>query len=371
VTCEQARIAFLIPTLDSIGGAERQVLLLSRGLASRGLQVTVITLSGSRPSDADLDSDRIEFLSLGMRKAWVDWGGWVRYLRWHRAHQPDIVHAHLPHAVWFARFVRVIAPVRVVLETIHTSKAPWPFHCLCRRVTAPLASYTTCVSQAVADSALQAGLVSRSKMTVLANGVELPPLPTSAIPAAAGEFRWLAIGRLAPVKDYPTLLRAMSLLPPQTSLTIAGSGPEEAALRDLATSLELGSRVHFAGFQADTRPLLCRSDALVLSSLWEGLPMNLLEAAAAGLPVVATRGAGTPEALIEGVTGYLVPPANPLALADSMLNLMSLPAASRRAMGQRGREFVAQNFSLEVILDSWLQLYVTLLESRPRAKRWG
>ena len=107
-------IAFLIPTIDRIGGAEQQVLLLARGLAQRNSRVTVIALSGSGGSSApSLASGNVAFFSLRMRKALADPRGWIQLHHWTKHNQPDVLHAHLPHAVLLARSLRSIAPVRV------------------------------------------------------------------------------------------------------------------------------------------------------------------------------------------------------------------------------------------------------------------
>lgn len=371
---EPGRLAMLIPTIDQIGGAERQVLLLAQELAARGWRVTLIALSGTgQDSAAALSSAKIDYLSLDMRKAWIDPRGWLRYLAWHRRHHPDIIHAHLPHASWFARWTRLLAPTRVLIDTIHTSKTSsssgGPGRRIGYQTSNWLATQITCVSQSVLDSVSTANLAPRNKLKVIRNGVALP------LPALAREpgstFQWIAVGRLAPVKDYPTLLRAFAALPGQSRLQIVGTGPEEDSLRALAASLGIHARVHFAGFQANVLPLLRAADAFVLASLWEGLPVSILEASAAGLPVVATAAAGSNEAMISGETGHLVPIANPAALAEAMAQIMAMPTEQRLRMGARGRLFVKQNFSMSQIAGQWEQLYSQLLRDHPVPSRQG
>ena len=385
-------LALLIPTLDQIGGAERQLLDLSQELAQRGQwRVTVITLSGdATPSSvlaAMLQQSNIAYLSLKMRKAWVDPQGWLRYLAWHRRQRPDILHAHLPHASFFARLSRLIAPVSVLVDTIHTSAAGPLSRRLAYRLTHMLSSQVTCVSQAVAVSVRKSGTAPNP--LVISNGIAIPsfqaasPNPntdmgaphlasetwesnslTQTGPAFIPPFRWLAVGRLAPVKDYPTLLRAFAQLPNESTLTIAGSGPAEPELRALAAGLHIDQRIHFAGFQPEIQPLLAQADAFVLSSLWEGLPISVLEASAAALPIVATDGAGTREALIPGKTGFLVPVGDHQALAGAMIAIQRLSPTERKAIGYAGRTFVQANFALEAIATRWEQLYRDRL-SRP------
>jgi len=368
-------IAMLIPTVDQIGGAERQVLELAKALAAKGWRVTLIALSGTGGIAAqELSAAGVAFLSLKMRKAWIDPLGWLRFLYWARQHKPDILHAHLPHATWFARLVRLFHPVRVVIDTIHTSNTGSVARQRAYRQSSSLSNWTTCVSHPVADAVIEAGMVSAGKISVLPNGVAIPPQPNVATEHAQRRkpnFRWIAVGRLTPVKDYPTLLRAFAQLPGTTLLEIAGSGPDERHLHALANKLSIEDRVHFAGFQSDVQPCLSRADAFVLSSLWEGLPVSVLEAAASGLPVVATDGAGTREAMIPDETSLVVPVGNADALANAMSAIMAMTPDQRSQMGARGRRFVNDHYSLPKVVREWERLYhkllVELLYARRRA----
>jgi glycosyltransferase involved in cell wall biosynthesis len=381
-------IAILIPTIDQIGGAERQVLLLAEGLAARGWRVTVVALSGTGSESAEILSRLgIGFVSLKMRRAWVDPIGWVRYRRWFLQNHPDIVHAHLLHAVWFSRWVRLLAPVRVTIDTVHTSKTGGEARRFGYRISDWLATQVTCVSHSAAHNLLAAGMTKPHKLNVLPNGVQAPVEERPIAPKLENRshdrtqdsrpfpdhsaFAWVAVGRLAPVKDYPTLLPAFARLAGNPRLIIAGIGPDEAALRLLAAQLGLQERVNFAGFQQDVHAVLSQADGFVLSSLWEGLPMSVLEASAAGLPVVATDGAGTREAMIPGETGLIVPVGDSSALAAAMEAIMAMPVQERHQMGARGRKLVEERFALSVVLDQWERFYQDLLNLHPNPARKG
>jgi glycosyltransferase involved in cell wall biosynthesis len=309
-----------------------------------------------------------------MRKAWIDPRGWLRYVQWISRDRPNIVHAHLPHATWFARCVRPLAPVRVLVDTIHTSSTGTIARQFAYRFTNKLTDRVTCVSKSVAAAAIATRMVPEQNLTILPNGVEMPqttstPSPTRLSSSSIQPFHWIAVGRLAPVKDYPTLLRAFAKLSGDPTLQIAGSGPEEDSLRNLASELGIHARVQFAGFQRDVRPLLAAADAFVLSSLWEGLPLGVLEAAAAGLPIVATDGSGTREAIRPGETGFVVPVGDVAALTHAMAKIIAMPLNRRLKMGESGRQFVEKYFSLPVIVDRWQDLYAQLLEENPLPSR--
>ncbi|MGD0901894.1 MAG: glycosyltransferase [Terracidiphilus sp.] len=375
-----SHVALIVPGLDRIGGAERQAILLAKGLCRRGWRVSVVALSGAGgDAAAGLIAAGAGFLTLRMRKGLADPRGWIRFHRWLRRERPDVVHAHLPHAAWLARWSRLGAPVRVELDTLHSSSTGTAGRRLGYRWSGWLANRVTAVSHAAAAAHLSARMATPGKILVLPNGVEVeewrPDAPErSAVRRELGledEFLWLAAGRLEPVKDYPTLLAAMAKVPEPTRLLIAGSGPLKDELLGLSARLGLERRVRFLGFEPDLRRWMRTADGFVLSSRWEGLPMGLLEAAACSLPAVATDGAGTSEVLVDGQSGWLTQAGDSAALAEAMTRMMRTPPDERRAMGERARQLASERFSLETILDRWEALYRELLQRNPRPARWG
>lgn len=357
----------VIPGLDRIGGAERQVILLATGLRRRGWRVSVVALTGSGGAAAgELRAAGVDFLSLGMRKGLADPRGWIRFNSWLRRATPDVVHAHLPHAACLARLSRLGARIPVVVDTLHTS-ATGP---LCRRLGYRLSNFltdrVTAVSEAAAGTHRDAAMVSRGKLVVLPNGVDPERWrPDEQVRAAvrrelglADEFLWLAAGRLEPVKDYPTLIHAFAALPPSARLVIAGDGSMRVGLEALTAQLNLSDRVRFLRFVAEPGRWMQAADAFVLSSRWEGLPVALIEASACGLPAVATDVAGVREVLPRGP---LVPAGDSAALAAAMARLMRTPEEARRAMGSRARWFAAERFAIAAVLNRWERLYRDLL----------
>jgi glycosyltransferase involved in cell wall biosynthesis len=320
----------------------------------------------------------IGIVSLDMRKGLADPRGWIRFHRWLRQKRPDVVHAHLPHAAWFARWSRLAAPVRVMLDTLHSSSTGSLGRKLGYRSSAWLSNKVTAVSRAVAETHLAAAMVGEDKLIILPNGVDVQewqpdPLARSAVRRELhldDEFLWFAAGRLDPVKDYPTLLRAMAEVPVPARLVIAGTGQLESELHRLSMDLGLENRVRFLGFQPDVRRWMQAADAFVLSSRLEGLPMSLLEAAACAVPAVATDVPGTREAILDGQTGSLVPPGSAQALKEAMSRMVRTPLRERKAMGKRARQFVVEHFSLDAVLDQWEALYADLLNQHPEPSRW-
>ncbi|HEY3703630.1 MAG TPA: glycosyltransferase [Terracidiphilus sp.] len=371
-------VAFLIPGIDKVAGAERQVITLAQGMARRGWHTSLIALTGSGGRAArDLMSMGVGFLSLHMRKGIADPRGWSTFRDWVRTETPDILHSHLPHATWMARGVRLMAPVRVVIDTVHTSATGRPGRRFGYGATGWLSDRVTAVSQAAADACVHAGMIRPERLTVLPNGVDVQQWqPDETVRARVrrelgvkDEFVWFTAGRLEPVKDYPAMILAFMGLAESARLVIAGSGSEEAPLRRLVEALELQDRVDFLGFQPDVRPWMQAADGFILSSLWEGLPVSLLEAAACGVPCVATNVPGTREVVVDRATGFLARSESPTSLRRMMLRLMQMPPEKRHSMGLEAQLRVTKLFNLEAVLDRWDALYRKLLQSNSRPRR--
>ena len=366
-------VALVIPSLDSMGGAERQVLLLAQGLRRRRWRVSVVALSGTGgEARRELEAAGVAFLTLAMRKGLADPRGWVRFHVWLRRERPDVVHAHLPHAAWLARWSRLGAAIPAEVDTLHSSFTGTTGRRWGYRLSNWLPDGVTAVSQAVAKAHLRARMVSAEKLTVLPNGIDTEAWrPDAQVRALARselgwgeEFVWVAVGRLEPVKDYPTLLKAMMRVPEPSRLLIAGAGPLRDELAGLAARLGVGQRILFLGFQPEVRRWMQAADGFVLASRWEGLPIALLEAAACRLPIVATDVPGTREAVDDGRTGRLAAADNPEQLAAAMTATMRDSAENHRTMGRMARERVIEHFGLEAVLDRWERLYGELLSAR-------
>ena len=370
--------AIAIPGLDRIGGAERQAMLLAKGLRRRGWRVSVVALSGSGAAAAvELRDCGVAFTSLEMRKGLADPRGWIRFHRWLWREQPDVLHAHLPHAAWLCRWSRLAAPVPVVIDTLHSSctgKRGRHIGYACSRW---LPDHVTAVSHATAVSHVAAGMVREEQLSILGNGIEVEAWEPNVHARRAArrmlgltdEFLWLAVGRLEAVKDYPTLLRAMAYAPEKARLLILGTGPQEMELTALARKLGLERRACFLGFEPNVQRWVQAADGFVLSSQYEGLPMVLLEAGACGVPAVATDVPGTRVVIVDGVNGRLARASDPRSLCEAMAGLMSMPLEERYAMGECARRRVVEEFGLESVLNYWERLYEALLDRKSIKRR--
>jgi glycosyltransferase involved in cell wall biosynthesis len=220
------------------------------------------------------------------------------------------------------------------------------------------------VSEAVAVGLREAGADS-SRVHVVPNAVDVVALEAAVsdelpdgLPGGTGALVVCA-ARLEAVKGVEYLLRAMVLVP-GARLAVIGDGSQRNRLATLISDLEIADRVALLGYMPQIAPLLAAADVVALPSLSEGLPMAALEAMALGRPVVATRVGGVPEAVEDGVTGLLVAPAEPKALAMAIQSLLDDPVRAER-MGALARERVIRCFSVEHMAAEYVRVVSELV----------
>ena len=358
----------LLTTNLARGGAETQVAQLAVSLMHRGWPVSVISLLDPSAFQSDLAAAGVALHSLGMQPGRPNPLALTRLAVILRELRPRVLHSHMFHANLLARLMRLAFPAPLIVSTLHsmaessrqstgTRWRDWLYG-----ATDPLADATVAVCQAVAERHAAAGAVRRGKLRVIPNGVNTGRFRPDAARrerlrgelGAGGEFVWLAVGRLMWKKDYATMLRAAARLR-EGILLIAGAGPLEPELAALARELQV--RARFLGPREDVPALMNAGDGLVLSSVVEGLPMVLLEAAASGLPCVTTDAGGACDAVVDWKTGFVTPRGDSEALASAMAQLVELPGAARQEMGRAARELALARFDLGSVTSQWEQLY--------------
>ena len=179
------------------------------------------------------------------------------------------------------------------------------------------------------------------------------------------DFVWLAIGRLVAQKDYPNLLRATKKLPGEAwRLLIVGQGDLESSLRSLAAELGIHNKVRFVPAQEDVLSFYACADSFVMSSEFEGMSAALQEAISMALPCVVTDVGANSDLVLDRITGYVVPPADPDALADAMEALMSATHAEREEIGRKARAFAIANYEFRIVARKWNELYARFSKAR-------
>lgn len=174
------------------------------------------------------------------------------------------------------------------------------------------------------------------------------------------------VGRLVPIKDHPTLFQAMVLLPPSeppAHLIVVGDGEERGRLERSAARLGLGERIHFLGWRADLETILPELDVVICASKNEGTPVALIEAMAAGVPVLSTDVGGVADLVAHGETGWLVPAGDPPALAQAIRYLLDNPALSRR-VAAAGRTAALERHGVAGLIRRVEMLYTSLMAAK-------
>ena len=369
---EGYRVLYLITELN-VGGAERSLARLLAGLDRARFVPTVACLYGSdSPVADDIRALGIPVHDLVMRHKWR-WDAFWRLYRLLRRERPAILHTFLFHANIPGRVVGRLAGAPIVISGERTMGMESRWRYFLNRITQGLADRVVCVSQQVADFCVERVGIPRAKVVVIPNGVDLgSPGKWSrvgrtllrreargALGLPADRALVGAVARLDPVKRLDVLLRALALLE-DVPAVIVGYGPEEGRLKALAGQLGIADRVVFAGHQRDVRPWLAALDVFVLPSDWEGMSNALLEAMASRLPVVATATGGTPDVVLDGQTGFLVPPGDAPALARAIDVFLQDPELRER-MGRAGRRRVVEHFSVGQMVERTQALYASLL----------
>lgn len=376
----EPRRVMLVTTSLMRGGAETQVFLLARSLRQRGHQVHVVTLRDPEAYVDALTELGIPLTSLGMARGTPDPRGLARLVATIRSWRPGIVHSHMLHANLLARLARAFTRIPVLVATAHNLAEERPWRDLAYRLTDRWCDLTTNVCAAGVEHYVRVGAAPASKIRQIPNGLDPAPFqPDDAVRTAVrsaqraqDRFVWIAVGRLEPPKDYGTMLHAIAELrterPEAFDVWIVGDGSLRDSLESLRRELGLqDQRVRLLLDRSDVADLMRAADAYVMSSSSEGLPMVLLEASAASLPIVATDVGGNAEVIRHGFNGWLVESRDPRALAERMAAMMALPEQERQAMGAAARGHLDATFELERIVDRWEALYEEFVGRRSAA----
>lgn len=302
----------------------------------------------------------------------------LQLYRLFRRERPHIVHTHAWGTLCEGVLAARLARVPVVIHGEHGTLQLRPYQAHVQRVMWGRAERVLSVSSRLAERMASATGFPLNRITVIRNGVDLQRFQAVDRPAARRALGLPAdglvvgtAGRLVPVKDHATLVQALKLLRDRgvaVTGVVAGDGPLRAALEAQARALGIAAHVMFPGHLADVERLFAALDVFVLSSRSEGLSNTILEAMASGLPVVATRVGGADELVEDGVTGILVPPENPGALADGILRPVGDPQW-RRAAGAAGQRRALSTFGLSRMLDDYSGLYGRFRNTAPGTSR--
>jgi len=281
--------------------------------------------------------------------------------------QPDLVHAHTFKAGFLGRFAAMQLRIPCVY-TVHM----WPFGRtvplswrltapVCERLAARWCDRVISVSERGIAVAAQHRICNLSKIALIWNG--LPDTCSRAQLTRDADLQCTMVARFTHFKDHAVLLRAFARVSDDVRLVLVGNGDTQDAAKTLARQLGIEARVEFAGLRSDVPEILAQSDIFVLASKQETLPISILEAMRAGLPVIASDVGGVSEEVIDGETGLLVQVGSVEALAAALERLLG-DKTLRKSMGRAGRKRFEELFQAERMIERTRALYEQMLEER-------
>jgi glycosyltransferase involved in cell wall biosynthesis len=350
-----------------VAGGQLVALQLARAGRDRGHDLALVSpTTGAFVDAARREGFRVHVVPLGGA---LDLRSLLRLRALLREERADVLHTHVHFSLnVLGRLAGRLAGARVVAHmhignVFRSDPAARRAQRALDNLTARLCASIIAVSEATRRELVAQGYPAR-RVAVVHNGVDLPARPTGRRPEQVPERApfVLHVGRLAPVKGQRELIEALARLDRRDAVVLlAGKdleagGAFERELAALAEDHGVEERVVFAGYRDDVPDLLAAADVFVLPSWDEGLPLTVLEAMAAATPVVATRVGGTPEAVVDGETGLLVPPGDVDALTRALDDLLGDAGRARR-FGDAGRRRVAERFSLSAMCERVLATY--------------
>jgi len=374
VTESRVRVVYMAHTF-AVGGAEEMVLNLVQHLPPR-FQPVVCCIHDAGPIGEEIrkTGTPVSVLGLtpGLRRP-GDLNGIRRYLRDQR---PAILHTSLLTASLYGRLAALLEHVPVVIGTevnIYERKR-W-HHILAERLLMRGTDRVIASARSVREFYARQVHADPEKVDVIYNAVDWNALRPAEQPGTRERMRTSlglstdmkvagVIARPTEQKGHRFLFEALAAPPlADVHLLVVGDGELREALRVDAGRLGLASRVHFLGARRDLGELLAAVDVFVMPSLWEGLPLSLILAMGAALPVVATSVAGIPEVVVDGDAGWLVPPGDSAALARALTDVFADPARAA-SIGRAARDWVRPRFGVEEYVNAVAGLYDRLLAAR-------
>jgi glycosyltransferase involved in cell wall biosynthesis len=386
---EQVKVLRIIARLN-MGGPALHVAYLSAGLRDRGYDTTLVAGTLARGEDSmafvaeQLGTEVVRIEELGREISPLrDLRAIVRLARLIRRERPQILHTHTAKAGTVGRLAAMLAGGRrppVVVHTFHGHVLRGYFGPLRSRffllLERWLAAHTTAliaVGPQVRDDLVALGVAPADRFAVIRLGIELEERVRPSDDGRAETRRYLGvpderfmvgwIGRMTAVKRTDDVLAAFKRLRDdgvEACLCMVGDGPDRERLERRAHELGVMRDTLFLGYQEDVAPYYAAFDALVLPSANEGTPVSVIEALAAGTPVVATRVGGVPDVVRDGEEGFLVDTGATDELAER-LSRLARDAELRQRLGQSGRDRVLRRYAVERLLDDVDRLYGELL----------
>lgn len=371
-------VLYLITTLRPYGGAEVALANLIPYLDSSTHNIWVGTVFAQEEEEVkiQLPSNQIRYFKFSKRY-YTDIFGYKRLIDFLRINRIDVIHTHLFAANTVGRIAGKFAGVPVIISTEHNTYVNRsPLCVMVDKILARITSKIIAVSNSVLDFSSKQTFINKSMYEYIPNCVPLDMISLMSADEQAEKRLQLglnsdaqivlSVGRLTEQKGFSYLFRAAQEVIqscPNTVFLVVGKGELKGHFEQQIKSLGLEQSVRLLGFRNDVFDLMQISTIFAMSSLWEGLPVTLIEAGACRLPVVATNVGGIMEVVHDGENGLIIPMKDEKALAQGLISLLSSPELLRQ-MAEKARLRVEQNFSGPAVARRIDNLYRQCLASQ-------
>jgi sugar transferase (PEP-CTERM/EpsH1 system associated) len=340
------------------GGLENGVVNVINGLDPGEFESSVCCLKDKGEFAARIRDPAVRVVEMGWKTGNDPWLP-VRLAALFRRLGADIVHTRNAEAFFYGMVGAKLARVPHIIHSEHGRTFPEkPLRAQVQRRLLSFVDHVFAVSGRLRDDLVREIGVNRERLGIIYNGVDLQRFSAEGPGSSAEEVLIGSVGRLAAVKNYPLLLRALAALSdaPPWRLVLVGDGPERAPLESLAVELGIRERVEFLGHRDDVPPLLQSMAVFVLPSVSEGLSNTLLEAMAAGAAIVASDVGGNKEIVGHDVSGLLFDSDDLNGLTEALRRLIT-DASLRKRLSHAAALRVREQFSIEVMLQRYQEMY--------------
>lgn len=348
------KILYVVTGLG-MGGAEKVVINLAERMFKLGNEVKIVCLKNI--IDVKPVED-IEIFCLDLNRMSDIFKSSIMYKEILSRFSPDVVHSHMIHANIFSRLHAYSRNYKLIC-TAHSSNEGGYTRMLAYRLTNFLSDINTNVSDKACQSLIKKGAFPKSKLKTVYNGIDINKFKNLSSDKINDDIIFVSIGRLTQDKDYPNLIKAISLIKNKINenikFHIVGDGELRSEIENMIKDLGVENNVKVLGKRNDIPEILNKSDFFILSSKNEGLPTVIIEAMACQKYVISTDCGGAAE--IMGETGTLIPKQDSLTLANAILNVLSLNEQTLLENNLNARKRIETYFSLDVSLKKWLEIY--------------
>jgi glycosyltransferase involved in cell wall biosynthesis len=357
------KILFIITRADTVGGVQVHVRDIAKILEKQGHEVLVVTgLKGIY--NQNLQDYGVKYIccdsfvkeiSLGK-----DWQTFKFFLNLIQQFKPDLIALHSSKAGILGRLAAKLNKIPCVF-TVHgwafTKGVPQPSRQIYQwieQLTEPLAAKIICVSEYDRNLGIKAGMKEERLLTIY-NGIPDIPQELQTKLENTSSIRLVMVARFDRQKDHITLIKAFQSIR-GAELILVGDGPNLEQIQTYINEMGISERVKFCGFSYHVPEILAQAHIFTLISNWEGLPYTIMEAMRAGLPVIASNVGGAGEMVLDGITGYCIPPGDVNLLQEKLESLVENKEL-REKMGHLGRERYELEFTFEKMYEKTLAVY--------------